>query len=102
MCKNKNTNLDGRYPDCVVVTWVIPSLLGSDVLTDIGEFGLEVVRLLKQNNKTKKIIIKNLKKKKNCYFYFTLVVLRAQPLSSSNKKTKVWIKRIQWIQKEIK
>lgn len=52
----KNTNLDGRYPDCVVVTWVIPSLLGSDVLTDIGEFGLEVVLLLKQN---KKKILKN-------------------------------------------
>lgn len=55
--KKKNTNLDGRYPDCVVVTWVIPSLLGSDVLTDIGEFGLEVVRLLKQNNK-KKLLLK--------------------------------------------
>lgn len=54
--KNKNTNLDGRYPDCVVVTWVIPSLLGSDVLTDIGEFGLEVVRLLKQNKK--KLLLK--------------------------------------------
>lgn len=55
--KKKNTNLDGRYPDCVVVTWVIPSLLGSVVLTDIGEFGLELVRLLKQNKI--KIIIKN-------------------------------------------
>lgn len=100
--KNKttrNTNLDGRYPDCVVVTWVIPSLLGSDVLTDIGEFGLEVVLLLKQKQRRKlkknKIVLYllplNVSKKMLFLFYSRGVA--HNPFHHQIRKQKNWIKR---------